>query len=112
MDFRRAGHDDHGCRSSGGWRSGNHWRRRFTNAIGVALGVKLTTQLKLFSWSGFSGTAWHWIAIRGYSGYGTSTKRLYYNDSSSGWGGATGAYSDTLNLVWQVNQANTGNIVW
>lgn len=58
--------------------------------------------------------AWHWITIRGYSGFwdGTRNPRLYYNDSSAGYQGSTGAFVDPSFDIDYVNNRNTGNVVW
>jgi hypothetical protein len=58
--------------------------------------------------------AWHWIAIRGYNGLwnGTRTPLVYYNDSSAGYSGGTGSYSDPSYDVHYLNARNSGNLVW
>lgn len=68
----------------------------------------------LMSWPNIAHGVGHWITLRGYNGlWGSSSPRLYYNDSSGGYGGGTGAFSDLVSVLWQVNVYNKGgNIVW
>lgn len=59
-------------------------------------------------------SAVHWIMIRGYNGAwdGSRTPLVYYNDSSAGYWGGTGSYSDPSYDVHYVNALNTGKLVW
>ncbi len=68
----------------------------------------------LASWPNVHAGAHHWITIRGYNGlYGSTSPTMQYNDSSGGYGGGTGAYSDLVSILWQVNDWNQGgNMVW
>lgn len=68
----------------------------------------------LESWPNVHAGAHHWITIRGYDGlYGSTSPTMKYNDSSAGYGGGTGSYSDLVSLLWQVNDWNQGgNMVW
>ncbi len=84
--------------------------------LGLALPVKPHdpgATYWLTSWPN-AVTAWHWIAIRGYSGRynGTRTALLYYSDSSGGYQGSTGNYSDPTLDMHYVNARNNGYIVW
>ena len=56
----------------------------------------------------------HWISVRGYSGLwdGTYGPILYFTDSAGGYGGATGNFASASRLVFNVNQANSGRIVY
>lgn len=58
--------------------------------------------------------AWHWIMVRGYQGSwdGTRNPLVFYNDSSGGYSGSTGAFNDPSLDVHYVNALNTGNLVW
>jgi hypothetical protein len=68
----------------------------------------------LRSWPNVAPGAHHWIAIRGYNGlWGSPSPTIRYQDSSAGYGGATGAFEDLSSVLWQVNQWNQGgHIVW
>lgn len=84
--------------------------------MGLALGVKPHdpgATYWLTSWPS-AVTAWHWINLRGYRGFfdGTRSATLYYNDSSGGYGGSTGSYSDPTIDIHYVNARNSGNVVW
>lgn len=59
-------------------------------------------------------TAWHWLALRGYNGRydGTRSALLYYSDSSGGYSGSTGNFSDPTYDMHYVNARNSANIVW
>ena len=66
----------------------------------------------LESWPKVVDGAHHWIVIRGYDGT-TSTPLIKYQDSSGGFGGATGSFDDTLSVVYNVSKANQGgHVVW
>ena len=69
----------------------------------------------LESWPNVYAGAHHWIVIRGYDGLwgGPSPVIIRYQDSSAGYGGATGAFDDTISVVWQVSKWNQGgHVVW
>ena len=68
----------------------------------------------LASWPKAAPGAHHWIVIRGYDGlWGSPSPRIRYQDSSAGYGGGTGAFSDYSSVVWQVNEWNQGgHIIW
>lgn len=69
----------------------------------------------LESWPNVAPGAHHWIVIRGYDGLwgGASPIIIRYQDSSVGYGGATGAFDDTLSVIWQVSAWNQGgHVVW
>jgi hypothetical protein len=68
----------------------------------------------LASWPTVHHDAHHWITIRGYNGlYGSSSPTMNYQDSSAGYGGGTGSYSDLVSVLWQVNDWNQGgHMVW
>ncbi len=68
----------------------------------------------LESWPNVAPGAHHWIVIRGYSGLWASPSPIIrYQDSSAGYGGATGAYDDYSSVMWQVNDWNQGgHIIW
>ena len=59
-------------------------------------------------------TVRHWISVRGYSGFwdGTYGPSLSYTDSAGGYGGATGNFTSASRLVYNLNQANSGRIVY
>ena len=72
-------------------------------------------QYFLESWPNVAPGAHHWIVIRGYDGlWGDPTPIIIkYQDSSAGYGGATGAFDDTLAVVYQVSKWNQGgHVVW
>ena len=69
----------------------------------------------LESWPKVVDGAHHWIVIRGYDGvWGNPAQILIrYQDSSAGFGGATGAFDDFLSVIYQVSKANQGgHVVW
>ena len=69
----------------------------------------------LESWPNVVAGAHHWIVIRGYDGLwgGSSPVIVRYQDSSAGYGGATGAFDDTISVMWQVSKWNQGgHVVW
>ena len=69
----------------------------------------------LESWPNVAPGAHHWIVIRGYDGPwgGSSPVIIRYQDSSAGYGGATGAFDDTISVIWQVSKWNQGgHVVW
>lgn len=68
----------------------------------------------LESWPTVAPGAHHWIVLRGYDGLpGSPPQIIKYQDSSAGFGGATGAFDDTLAVVWQVSKYNQGgHVVW
>ena len=69
----------------------------------------------LESWPKVAAGAHHWIVLRGYDGaWGNpSAISIKYQDSSAGYGGATGAFDDSLAVIWQVSKWNQGgHVVW
>ena len=69
----------------------------------------------LESWPKVVAGAHHWIVLRGYDGaWGDpSAISIKYQDSSAGYGGATGAFDDSLAVIWQVSKWNQGgHVVW
>jgi len=68
----------------------------------------------LTSWPDVYDGAHHWITIRGYTGLpGSSAPTMSYNDSSGGFGGSTGTFTDYVSVLWQVNDWNQGgHLVW
>ena len=69
----------------------------------------------LESWPKVAAGAHHWIVLRGYDGaWGDPNAiSIKYQDSSAGYGGATGAFDDSLAVIWQVSKWNQGgHVVW
>jgi len=66
----------------------------------------------LSSWQGPEIHAGHWIVLRGYSGLNASNATIYYNDSSEGYQGGTGAYADTALTMWKVSHYHSDMIIW
>ena len=68
----------------------------------------------LESWPREYPGAHHWIVVRGYDGlWGDASIVIKYQDSSAGFGGATGSFDDSLSVVYQVSKANQGgHVVW
>jgi hypothetical protein len=69
----------------------------------------------LESWPTVSAGAHHWIVLRGYDGAWADPNAISikYQDSSAGYGGATGAFDDSLAVIWQVSKSNQGgHVVW
>jgi hypothetical protein len=69
----------------------------------------------LESWPKVAAGAHHWIVLRGYDGaWGDPNAiSIKYQDSSAGYGGATGAFDDSLGVIWQVSKWNQGgHVVW
>lgn len=66
----------------------------------------------LSSWDGPPIHAGHWIVLRGYSGLDPSTATIFYNDSSEGYQGGTGAFSDTALTMWKVSHYHSDMIIW
>ena len=66
----------------------------------------------LSSWQGPAIHAGHWIVLRGYSGLNASTATIYYNDSSEGYQGGTGAYADSALTMWKVSHYHSDMIIW
>jgi hypothetical protein len=95
-------------------------------AYGMALAAhvnprKANSTAYLASWSNVAaGDYGHYIPLRGYSGFSSSSALVFYNDSSggrdevSGVGilGATGAFSDRSTTVYQTMMNRSGNLVW
>lgn len=89
---------------------------------GAAVPVQMTySSQHLASWTSSSWwnrnqgtTVRHWISVRGYSGFwdGTYGPDLYYTDSAGGLGGQTGNFTSASRLLYNVNQANSGRIVY
>jgi hypothetical protein len=67
---------------------------------------------RLSSWQGPPIHAGHWIVLRGYSGLTASTATIYYNDSSDGYQGGTGAYGDSALTMWKVSHYHSDMIIW
>lgn len=66
----------------------------------------------LSSWQGPPIHAGHWIVLRGYGGLNASTATIYYNDSSDGYQGGTGAYADSALTMWKVSHYHSDMIIW
>jgi hypothetical protein len=66
----------------------------------------------LSSWQGPQIHAGHWIVLRGYSGLNASNATIYYNDSSEGYQGGTGAYADSALTMWKVSHYHSDMIIW
>jgi hypothetical protein len=66
----------------------------------------------LSSWQGPAIHAGHWIVLRGYFGLDASTATIYYNDSSDGYQGGTGAYGDSALTMWKVSHYHSDMIIW
>jgi hypothetical protein len=68
----------------------------------------------LSSWPRPVAGAHHWIVLRGYDGLpGSPSPIIRYQDSSAGYGGSTGPFSDPLSVVYAVSKANQGgHVVW
>ncbi|HYL40913.1 MAG TPA: hypothetical protein VET90_06355, partial [Candidatus Binatus sp.] len=89
---------------------------------GAAVPVQMTySSQHLASWA--SSSWWsrnpsavvrHWISVHGYSGFwdGSYTPTLAYTDSAGGYGGQTGNFVSSSRLVYNLNQANSGRIVY
>ena len=69
-------------------------------------------EFHLSSWQGPAIHAGHWIVLRGYSGLNASSAAIYYNDSSEGYQGGTGAYVDTALTMWKVSHYHSDMIIW
>jgi hypothetical protein len=69
-------------------------------------------EFHLSSWQGPAIHAGHWIVLRGYSGLGASDASIYYNDSSEGYQGGTGAYVDSALTMWKVSHYHSDMIIW
>jgi hypothetical protein len=67
---------------------------------------------RLSSWTGAPIHAGHWIVLRGYSGLDPSTATVYYNDSSEGYQGGTGAFADPALTMWKVSHYHSDMIIW
>lgn len=89
---------------------------------GAAVPVQMTLSSQhLASWMSASWwnnhkstTVRHWISIYGYSGFwdGTYGPQLYFTDSAGGYGGSTGNFQNASRLIYNLNQANSGRIVY
>ena len=66
----------------------------------------------LSSWQGPAIHAGHWIVLRGYSGLDAGSATIYYDDSSEGYQGGTGAYADTALTMWKVSHYHSDMIIW
>lgn len=66
----------------------------------------------LSSWDGPAIHAGHWIVLRGYSGLDPSSATIFYNDSSEGYQGGTGAFSDPALTMWKVSHYHSDMIIW
>jgi hypothetical protein len=69
-------------------------------------------EFHLSSWQGPAIHAGHWIVLRGYSGLNPSTATIFYNDSSEGYQGGTGAYGDSALTMWKVSHYHSDMIIW
>jgi hypothetical protein len=69
-------------------------------------------EFHLSSWQGPAIHAGHWIVLRGYSGLDASDATIYYNDSSEGYQGGTGAYGDSALTMWKVSHYHSDMIIW
>jgi hypothetical protein len=69
-------------------------------------------EFHLSSWQGPAIHAGHWIVLRGYSGLNASDATIYYNDSSEGYQGGTGAYADDALTMWKVSHYHSDMIIW
>lgn len=89
---------------------------------GAAVPVQMTySSQHLASW--LSSSWWnrnpgaivrHWTSVRGYAGLwdGSYGPSLYYTDSAGGYGGQTGNFVTASRLLYNLNQANSGRIVY
>jgi hypothetical protein len=68
----------------------------------------------LASWPNVAPGAHHWIVIRGYDmSANPNDPTIRYQDSSAGYGGATGPFADPLSVIYNVSKANQGgHVVW
>jgi len=69
-------------------------------------------QYHLSSWQGPAIHAGHWIVLRGYNGLDARDATIYYNDSSEGYQGGTGAYGDSALTMWKVSHYHSDMIIW
>jgi len=69
-------------------------------------------EFHLASWQGPAIHAGHWIVLRGYFGLNASGATIYYNDSSEGYQGGTGAYGDSALTMWKVSHYHSDMIIW
>jgi hypothetical protein len=69
-------------------------------------------EFHLSSWQGPAIHAGHWIVLRGYGGLNASNATIYYNDSSEGYQGGTGAYADSALTMWKVSHYHSDMIIW
>ncbi|HJW21584.1 MAG TPA: hypothetical protein VJ506_04055 [Candidatus Limnocylindrales bacterium] len=89
---------------------------------GAAVPVQMTySSQHLASW--LSSSWWnrnpgaivrHWTSVRGYAGLwdGSYGPSVYYTDSAGGYGGQTGNFVTASRLLYNLNQANSGRIVY
>lgn len=82
---------------------------------------KANSNAYLASWANVTpGDYGHYIPLRGYAGFSSSSAVVYYNDSSGGRDevtgtpilGATGAFSNFSTTVYQTMMNRYGNLVW
>jgi hypothetical protein len=71
----------------------------------------------LTSWAKTStpaGAYGHYIVLNGYDGVwdATSGPSIYYDDSSKGYGGSTGQFSDPATHVWAVITYGNKYVIW
>jgi len=68
----------------------------------------------LSSWPNVAPGAHHWIVVRGYDmSVNANDPTIRYQDSSAGYGGSTGPFSDPLSVIYAVSKANQGgHVVW
>jgi hypothetical protein len=69
-------------------------------------------EFHLPSWQGPAIHAGHWIVLRGYFGLNASDGTIFYNDSSDGYQGGTGAYGDSALTMWKVSHYHSDMIIW
>jgi hypothetical protein len=67
---------------------------------------------RLSSWDGPAIHAGHWILLRGYSGLNPDSSAIFYDDSSEGYQGGTGAFSDPALTMWKVSHYHSDMIIW
>jgi hypothetical protein len=88
---------------------------------GAAVPVQMTASSQhLASWTSTwwtrnpGATVRHWVSVRGYNGLwdGSYGPTLAYTDSAGGYGGQTGNFTSASRLVYNLNQANSGRIVY
>ena len=69
-------------------------------------------EYRLSSWPGAPIHAGHWIVLRGYAGLDPNEATIFYNDSSEGYQGGTGAFADPALTMWKVSHYHSDMIIW